>query len=83
MLNVHARWEDMADDDRCILWSRNFFNASAPYSTGSVYVNFMTEEEAGRITAAYGTGHKRLVQIKNKYDPGNFFRLNQNIKPSI
>jgi FAD/FMN-containing dehydrogenase len=46
------------------------------------YVNFMTAEEAGRVEAAYGANHERLVAVKDEYDPGNVFRFNQNIAPS-
>ena len=59
-----------------------FFNASAPYATGGVYVNFLTQDEVDRIPAAYGPNYDRLVQLKSKYDPKNVFRLNQNIKPA-
>ena len=51
-------------------------------ATGGVYVNFMTDEEGARVQAAYGDSYDRLVQLKNKYDPTNFFRLNQNVKPA-
>ena len=81
VLNVHGRWDDPADDAKCIQWSRDFFEASAPYASGSVYVNFMTEEETDRIGAAYGPGYDRLVAAKKQYDPDNLFRMNQNIKP--
>ncbi len=81
VLNVHTRWEGAKDDQRCIDWAREFFDASAPYATGGVYINFMTEEEGDRVTAAYGAGYQRLARLKEKYDPGNLFRLNQNIKP--
>lgn len=55
-----------------------------PYSTGGVYVNFLGEEGEDRVKAAYGSAkYGRLVALKNKYDPTNFFRLNQNIKPTI
>ncbi|RPI39688.1 MAG: FAD-linked oxidase, partial [Betaproteobacteria bacterium] len=53
------------------------------HATGSVYVNFLTAEESARIGAAYGPNHARLVTIKNRYDPTNLFRMNQNIQPSI
>ena len=53
-----------------------------PYATGGVYVNFMTEEETDRVQSAYGDGYSRLAKLKAKYDPTNFFRLNQNIKPA-
>jgi FAD/FMN-containing dehydrogenase len=82
-MNVHARWIDPADDQRCVAWAREFFAASAPYALGSVYINFMTEEEDARIKEAYGKNYDRLVQIKNTYDPKNLFRHNQNIRPSV
>jgi len=81
VLNVHTRWDAAADDQRCIAWAREFFKASAPFATGGVYINFLTEEEGDRVAAAYGAGYQRLIQLKEKYDPGNLFRLNQNIKP--
>ncbi|PTN08317.1 FAD/FMN-containing dehydrogenase [Mangrovibacterium marinum] len=81
VMNVHGRWEAAADDDKCIGWSREFFKASAPYASGGAYVNFMTEEEASRVKAAYGVNYERLAQLKAKYDPLNTFRMNQNIKP--
>jgi FAD/FMN-containing dehydrogenase len=81
VLNVHARWDQAADDERCIGWAREFFESSAPYASGSVYVNFMTEDEVDRVAAAYGSNYDRLVQIRRQYDPDNIFHLNQNIKP--
>ena len=81
VLNVHGRWDDSADDKRCIGWARDFFKASAPYASAGAYVNFMTEDEADRIAAAYGSNFARLAQIKRKHDPDNIFHLNQNIKP--
>lgn len=81
-MNVHGRWETAAEDERCIAWAREFFHKSAPYATGGVYVNFLTEEETGRIGAAYGPNYQRLVALKDKYDPTNLFHMNQNIKPT-
>ncbi len=52
-----------------------------PYSAGGVYVNFLSNEGEGRVRAAYGSKtYERLVALKNKYDPTNFFRFNQNIR---
>jgi hypothetical protein len=82
VLNVHTRWEDAADDDRCIAWVRGLFDATLPYAIDGAYVNFMTATEAGRVEAAYGANHERLVAVKDEYDPGNFFRFNQNVAPS-
>jgi FAD/FMN-containing dehydrogenase len=82
VLNVHGRWDERTDDERCIAWARAFFRASAPYASDGAYVNFMTEEEGDRVAAAYGSNYDRLAQIKKQYDPDNLFHLNQNIKPS-
>jgi len=81
VLNVHGRWDEAKDDQRCIAWAREFFRASAPYASAGAYVNFMTAEENDRVAAAYGANYDRLVEIKRRYDPENVFHLNQNIKP--
>jgi FAD/FMN-containing dehydrogenase len=81
-MNVHTRWEDPADDARCIAWARAFFTAAAPHAAGSVYINFLTEDESGRIADAYGENYQRLARIKQQYDPDNLFRSNQNIRPA-
>ncbi|MBW4620306.1 MAG: FAD-binding oxidoreductase [Cyanosarcina radialis HA8281-LM2] len=81
VLNVHGRWDDVAQDEIGIKWAREFFQASAPYASAGAYVNFMTQEEGDRIAAVYGSNYDRLVQIKKRYDPENIFHLNQNIKP--
>lgn len=71
------------DAEKCTHWARDLWSAVQPWSTGGVYVNYLADEGAGRTEAAYGQEkYARLVALKNKYDPDNFFRLNQNIKPS-
>ena len=82
VMNVHGRWQDQADDAVCIDWARDFFHASAPFSNGGVYVNFLTAEEKDRVRAAYGPNYRRLSRVKRKYDPHNLFRVNQNIRPA-
>jgi FAD/FMN-containing dehydrogenase len=82
VLNVHGRWEDATDDERCIGWARDLFKDTAPHATGGVYTNFMTEDETDRVRAAYGAGYERLAAAKKRYDPTNLFRLNQNISPA-
>lgn len=82
IVNIHGRWTDPADDAKCIAWSRDLFSAMTPFATGGVYVNFMTEEEDARVSAAYGPNYARLVKVKTEYDPRNLFRSNQNIKPA-
>jgi FAD/FMN-containing dehydrogenase len=81
VLNVHGRWDEAKDDQKCIAWARDFFRASAPYASAGAYVNFMTAEEGDRVAAAYGPSYERLVELKRRYDPENIFHLNQNIKP--
>jgi FAD/FMN-containing dehydrogenase len=81
VLNVHGRWDEATDDQKCIGWAREFFKASAPYASAGAYVNFMTAEESDRVAAAYGSNYERLVEIKRRYDPENVFHFNQNIKP--
>jgi FAD/FMN-containing dehydrogenase len=81
VMNVHGRWDEAAQDEKCMSWAREFFKASAPFASAGVYVNFMTADEGGRVKAAYGSNYDRLLQIKNKYDPENVFHNNQNIKP--
>jgi FAD/FMN-containing dehydrogenase len=79
-MNVHTRWEESTKDAECIKWAKKFFDETAPYSTGGVYVNFISEGEE-RVDAAFGPNQEQLAKIKLKYDPDNFFRINQNIKP--
>jgi FAD/FMN-containing dehydrogenase len=81
VMNVHGRWETAAEDKACVAWSRRLFDEAAPYATGGVYVNFLTEDESDRVIKAYGGNFRRMTQIKAKYDPSNLFRLNQNVKP--
>ncbi|ALS61166.1 FAD-binding oxidoreductase [Pandoraea norimbergensis] len=82
VMNVHGRWDDPGDDARCVAWARAFFDAAAPFALGSAYVNFLTQDEAERVGAAYGPNYERLVAAKTRYDPHNLFHHNQNIKPA-
>ena len=82
LMNVHGRWADAASDNAVVGWARALFAAAAPFSTGSVYVNFLSGDEEARVRAAYGSNYDRLVALKNRYDPTNLFRVNQNIQPS-
>jgi FAD/FMN-containing dehydrogenase len=75
-------WQDRAEDDEHVAWARAFADAMAPHATG-VYVNNLGVEGADRVRAAYAPAtYERLVALKDAYDPGNVFRLNQNIAPS-
>lgn len=81
VMNVHGRWENAAEDESCVAWCRRLFAAAAPYATGGVYVNFLTEDESDRVAKAYGGNFQRMAQVKATYDPTNLFHLNQNVKP--
>jgi FAD/FMN-containing dehydrogenase len=73
-------WDDPADDERLIAANRAFCQAMRPHTTGGAYLNFSPE---ARVRDAYGAAkHERLVELKDRYDPENLFRLNQNIEPS-
>ena len=78
---------DPANNERMITWTRDFFDAMAPFTRDSVYVNYLgpqDDEAEDRMMAAYGPEkYRRLVALKNKYDPTNLFRLNWNIKPTV
>jgi len=80
--NIHARWREAELDDAHVNWARGLFDKLAPHSLGTAYVNFMPEDDADRVSAIYGPNYERLAKIKAKYDPTNFFRMNQNITPS-
>jgi FAD/FMN-containing dehydrogenase len=82
VMNVHTRWQDKAQDRACIAWARHLFDAAAPFASGSVYVNFMPDDEYDRVERAYGPNYRRLAEIKRRYDPANLFRMNQNIRPA-
>jgi FAD/FMN-containing dehydrogenase len=82
-MNVHGRWLDAADDARGMAWARDFFTAVAPHAAGSVYINFLTADEGGRIREAYGPNYARLQAVKKRYDPYNLFRFNHNIPPAV
>lgn len=73
---------DPANNEKTISWAKRYWDALHPFSAGGAYVNFMMDEGEERIKATYGDNYKRLVEIKNKYDPNNLFRVNQNIRPS-
>jgi hypothetical protein len=72
---------DPANADKITAWTKDYWAAVHPYSMGGAYVNFMMDEGSDRIKATYRDNYQRLLEIKRKYDPCNFFRINQNINP--
>ena len=80
--DIVAQWTDPAENQTHIDWVRTFWNQVEPHTKG-VYVNHLGgEEEATRVRSAYGANYERLVTLKTKYDPDNFFRLDNNIAPA-
>lgn len=74
---------DPANKEQITNWTKQYFDALHPYSAGGAYVNFMMDEGGDRVKATYRDNYERLVEVKNKYDPNNLFRVNQNIKPTV
>jgi FAD/FMN-containing dehydrogenase len=73
---------DPANRDRIVNWARDYYEALHPFGAGGAYLNFMMEEGEDRIRATYRGNYDRLAAVKAKYDPDNFFRINQNIRPA-
>ena len=81
-LLIISQWQDSKDNERSIAWARETYAHMEPFFAQGRYVNYLGDDEAGDpVAAAYGPNYQRLRQIKIKYDPKNFFRMNQNIRP--
>ena len=79
--NLLANWQDASADALHISWIRSIFQKLRPAMTPGAYVNFMSGDEQDRVPEAYQQRWDRMVAVKSRYDPGNFFRLNQNVQP--
>ena len=79
---MHTYWRKAAERKLPWEWVERFYKAMKPLSTEAVYVNGMENEDDARVISAYGDNYDRLTKVKRKYDPDNFFRVNQNIKPA-
>ena len=73
---------DPANAETIKQWCLGYWEALHPYSMGGAYVNFMMDEGQERVQATYRGNYERLAQVKKRYDPKNFFHVNQNIKPA-
>ncbi len=82
VISMVAAW-DGGEAERHIAWAHAYWRALLPFASSGVYVNFLGDEGEERVRAAYGVNYERLVALKNKYDPTNFFSLNQNIRPTV
>jgi FAD/FMN-containing dehydrogenase len=78
---IAGMWPDPADNETNTAWVRGYYDATAPLSEDGGYINFMSGDDQDRIRANYGANYDRLVEVKRAYDPGNLFRVNQNIVP--
>lgn len=81
-LVIISNWVNSEEDEKHISWTRKFYEAMQTYSSNRVYVNALGIEGEERVKEAYGKNYQRLAALKTKYDPGNLFRLNQNIAPA-
>ena len=81
VINLLANWTDASEDAENVAWIRNLFGVLRPSMSPGVYVNFMSGDEDDRVPEAYRERWDRLAEVKSHYDPNNFFRLNQNIRP--
>ncbi len=82
-LLVLSGWVSDADSEANVAWARELWEHTRPLSSAAVYVNYLGAEGDQRVLDAFGVNHARLAQVKQAYDPSNFFRLNQNIKPAL
>jgi FAD/FMN-containing dehydrogenase len=83
LLSFDTTWEDPAETERCLAWTRAAWADIRRLGTGGLYLNFagFGEEKEALVRAAYGANYDRLVELKTRYDPSNLFRMNQNIRP--
>jgi hypothetical protein len=79
---IAGMWPDPGDNEKNVKWVKDYYAALQPHSTPGGYVNFMAEDDQGRVKENYKGNYDRLVSIKRKYDPETLFHINQNIKPS-
>jgi len=77
-----SNWESPSESEKNVQWTRECWTALRPFLIEGSYSNYVSDEGDTFARAAYGPNYDRLVALKNKYDPANFFRMNHNIKPT-
>jgi FAD/FMN-containing dehydrogenase len=83
MISIDSTWTDPAEDEANVEWTREFWAAMEPFAADGVHLNFaMLEEGEGTVRTTFGENYERLVEVKNRYDPENLFRVNQNVQPT-
>ena len=80
-INIMPGWTEPSATEKCIAWARDFASALRAFGASDTYVNYLSDEGSSGVKASYGANYARLASLKTKYDPGNFFRFNQNIAP--
>ena len=81
-IGIMSQWIDPADSQKHISWTRDAWDALQPHSSGGYLLNFLSDDSPEAIRGAFGDNYGRLRDLKAKYDPTNFFSLNQNVRPS-
>jgi len=82
-LHILGMWDDPAENEKQIAWVRNVAAALQPFAQKGTYLNYLMDEGQQRVEESFGPTFQRMIALKNKYDPTNFFRLNQNIEPTV
>ena len=84
LVSIDTMWFDDALNDTCVSWTKDYFKELHQYSNGQVYFNFNSDMSGSDDLAhdSYGSNYQKLIDLKTKYDPDNFFRMNANIKPN-
>jgi hypothetical protein len=80
-VGIETQWIDAAESEKHIDWTRTLSDALKPCSSNSYLLNFIGDEGRELVWAAFGSNYQRLIELKTKYDPTNFFSLNQNVEP--
>jgi hypothetical protein len=81
ILGFFSGWIEAEEDEKNINWTREFYNKMTPFASGGTYSNYFDKDDSDKISASFGSNYSRLQVVKNRYDPYNFFKINQNIIP--
>lgn len=81
-LGLISQWQDPAENEANIAWTREVFTELEPFCAKARYVNYLDQDDGADLSGPYGANYAKLAQIKAKWDPGNVFHINQNIQPT-
>jgi hypothetical protein len=82
-IEVGGHWTDPNKTEEYIQWGRDYWKDLTPYCAERIYINELMDENQKFVATSYGKNYKRLVELKNKFDPKNLFQLNGNVKPTV